>query len=384
MLYWRLSSFYFFFFATLGALLPYWGWYLQSLGYSSLQIGQMMAVIMATKIVSPNVWGWIADHTGRRMAVVRIGTLLAVFTFAGVFLAPGFGWLLLVMLAYSFFWNAALPQFEANTFNHLGRDAHRYSSIRLWGSVGFIVTVAGLGMLFDVTGPGLLPHAMLLLLAGIWLSSLSVPEQPGGHPVREHEPLGRVLARPAVVGLLLACFLMQASHGPYYTFFTIYMGEQGYSGTVTGQLWALGVIAEVGVFLVMHRLVPRFGLHRLLMASLALASLRWVMIGLFPGSLPLLVLAQTLHAASFGVYHAAAIQLIHNHFTGPNQGRGQALYSSLSFGAGGAVGGLYSGMAWDGLGSTATFLTAAAASTLALVIAWRFIPRRHMAGVPAG
>lgn len=379
MLYWRLSSFYFFFFATLGALLPYWGLYLQSLGYTPLQIGQMMAVIMATKIVSPNIWGWIADHTGRRMTVVRTGALLALFAFGGVFLAEGFGWLLLVMLAYSFFWNAALPQFEANTFNHLGGEEHRYSSIRLWGSVGFIIAVAGLGALFDVTGPGLLPIAMLFLLGGIWLSSLSVPERAAPGAAHDHPPLRRVLARPAVIGLLLICFLMQASHGPYYTFFTIYMGEHGYSGTVIGQLWALGVVAEVGVFLVMHRLVPRFGLRLLLLASLALASLRWVLIGLAPESLPLLLLAQLLHAATFGVYHAAAIQLIHGYFTGPNQGRGQALYSSLSFGAGGAAGGLYSGFAWDTLGSSFTFLIAAAVSTLALGLAWWLIPQRRTA-----
>lgn len=378
MLYWRLSGFYFFFFATLGALLPYWGLYLQSLGYTPLQIGQMMAAIMATKIVSPNVWGWIADHTGRRMAIVRVGSLFALLAFCGVFFVQGFGWLLLVMLAYSFFWNAALPQFEANTFNHLGGEEHRYSSIRLWGSIGFILSVAGLGMLFDLTGPGVLPAAMLFLLGGIWLSSLSVPERGARAAVREHEPLGRVLARPAVAGLLVICFLMQASHGPYYTFFTIYMEEHAYSRTVIGQLWALGVLAEVGVFMIMHRLVPRFGLRLLLLASLALASLRWVLIALAPDKLPLLILAQTLHAASFGIYHAAAIQLVHDYFTGPNQGRGQALYSSLSFGAGGAAGGLYSGLAWDTLGSTFTFLSAAAVSALALALAWRLIPRRHL------
>ncbi|MCG7946441.1 MAG: MFS transporter, partial [Candidatus Thiodiazotropha taylori] len=32
--YWRLSGFYFFYFASLGALLPFWGLYLQDRGYS--------------------------------------------------------------------------------------------------------------------------------------------------------------------------------------------------------------------------------------------------------------------------------------------------------------------------------------------------------------
>ena len=88
--YWRLSSFYFFYFASLGAFLPYWSLYLKSLGFGAVEIGQLVAIIMATKIVAPNVWGWIADHTGHRMAIVRMASLLATVTFAGVFLVNSF------------------------------------------------------------------------------------------------------------------------------------------------------------------------------------------------------------------------------------------------------------------------------------------------------
>ena len=143
--YWRLSGFYFFYFAALGVIVPYWGLYLQTLGFGPAEIGELMAVIMATKIVAPNVWGWIADHTGRRMAIVRLASLLALLTFAGVFLAREFWRLALVMSLFSFFWNASLPQFEAVTFNYLGTRIHRYAHIRLWGSVGFILTVVALG-----------------------------------------------------------------------------------------------------------------------------------------------------------------------------------------------------------------------------------------------
>ena len=80
--YWRLSGFYFFYFAVLGALVPYWGLYLQFRGFGPAQIGELMAVLMATKIVAPNIWGWIADHTGRRMAIVRSASLISFLVFA--------------------------------------------------------------------------------------------------------------------------------------------------------------------------------------------------------------------------------------------------------------------------------------------------------------
>ena len=369
--YWRLSGFYLFYFASLGALVPYWSLYLKSLGFSITEIGQLIAILMATKIVAPNVWGWIADHTGRRMAIVRIASLLGALAFAGVFLDSGYWWLVLVMTVFSFFWNASLPQFEATTMNHLGKDTWRYSSVRLWGSVGFILAVVLLGPLLDSYGAGLLPGVVLVLFAGIWFSSLLVPESAAGHLPLEQGPLREVLGRPFVISLLFVCFLMQASHGPYYAFFTIYLEDHGYSRALIGQLWGLGVVAEIAVFLAMSRLLPRYGARHLLLVAVGLTSLRWLLIACFASSLGVILFAQTLHAASFGVDHAVAIYLIHRLFTGAHQGRGQALYSSVSFGAGGAIGSLVSGYLWYGINPQAMFLLAAVASLVALLVILR-------------
>jgi len=371
--YWRLSSFYLFFFASLGALMPYWSLYLDYLGFSPHEIGELIAIILATKIISPNVWAWIADHAGRRMVFVRAATILATLAFGGVFFGHSYLWLAAVMALFAFFWNATLPQVEATTLNHLGEETQRYSRIRLWGSIGFIASVAGLGPFLDRDGPALLPTVLFLLLVAISCSSFLVPEREAPRWSKEYVSLAAVLKRPEVLGLIVVCFLMQASHGPYYTFFSIYMQEHHYSRSVIGQLWAIGVIAEVGVFTVMHRLVPRFGLRRLLLASLLFAVVRWCLIAQGVESIALMLLAQVLHAATFGVYHSSAIQLIHKYFVGPHQGRGQALYSSLSFGAGGAFGSLYSGYTWQELGAGGTYMIASVIAALAWIYAWLVI-----------
>lgn len=373
--YWRLSNFYFFYFAALGAFLPYWSLYLQSRDFSAREIGELMATIALTKVIAPNVWGWIADHTGQRMRIVRIGCVCALIAFGGVFFVHDYWGLLLVMLVYGFFWNAALPQFEATTLTHLGDSTHRYSSIRLWGSIGFIVAVAALGPVLQQHGAGVLPYIVITLIGVIFIASHGVPENVAAHLHIAHEPLRKLLQRREVLALLVVCFLMQASHGPYYTFYTIFLEEHSYSRTVIGQLWALGVIAEVGLFLVMHRLIGRFGLRMLLLVSAALTTVRWIIIGWFVDQPAVIVFAQTLHAASFAIYHAVAIQLIHTYFSGKNQGRGQALYSSLSFGAGGALGSLYAGYAWEGIGGSATFAAAGLFSALAFAIAWFYVAR---------
>ena len=375
--YWRLSGFYFFYFALLGALVPYWGLFLRERGFDAVAIGELMAILMATKIVAPNVWGWLGDHLGHRMRIVRLASLVSLLVFVGMFWAQGFWAIALVMTLYSFFWNASLPQFEVVTFSYLKERAARYARIRVWGSIGFIATVMLLGGLVEWRGPEVVLPAVLFIFLAIWFSSMLVRDpDPEPHPP-DQQSLRSILRRPAIIGFFLAVFLMQASHGPYYAFYSIFMKDQGYSETLIGQLWALGVLAEVGLFVVMHHLLDRFGARRVLVASLVLAALRWWLIGNYVDSLALLLVAQLLHAATFGTFHAAGIHLVHHYFRGRHKGRGQALYSSVSFGAGGAVGSLASGYAWQGMGPALTYGVAALVALLGAFVAWRWIDTGH-------
>jgi len=372
--YCRLSGFYFFYFASLGALLPYWSLYLAAQDYSARQIGSLMAIMMLTKVVSPMVWGWISDHTGKRNRVIRFGSFASILCFSAVFFADSFWWLAAAMALYSFFWNATLPQFEVITFNHIGEKNHLYSYIRLWGSIGFIVSVGVLGWGLDHIGALQLPWVILSLFVSIWLFSLWVPDDNGQTRSSEHPHLWGVLKQPPVIALMLVCFLMQFSHGPYYTFYTLYLQQNQFSHATIGVLWVVGVLAELLVFLYMRSLIDALGLRKLLLASLLIAALRWYLIGHFVAYWPVLLIAQLFHAASFGIYHVTAIQLVNRYFVGKHQGRGQALYSSVSFGLGGALGSYFSGITWQQAdGASLSFSVAAVAVLLAWVIGLRWV-----------
>jgi PPP family 3-phenylpropionic acid transporter len=355
--------------------MPFWGLYLQGRDFTPVDIGELMAVLMVTKLIAPNIWGWIGDHTGHRMPIVRVASVISLCCFTGVFFADGFWPFALVMMLFSFFWNASLPQFEAVTMSYLREHIQRYSLIRLWGSIGFILTVVALGVMLDQWGVAVIPFFVLFLFFGIFLNSLLVPEKEAVIPGHDQGSILQVLKRSDVIAFLVVCFLMQASHSAYYAFYSIFMEEVGYSSSVIGQLWAIGVIAEVGLFLVMHRLLHRWGARKVLIISLAIAVVRWILVGSAPENLFLVLLAQMMHAATFGTFHAAAIHLVHHYFIGRHQGRGQALYSSISFGAGGAFGSLLSGYLWSGIGAAATYLIAAAYALVAVVIAWRWVDR---------
>lgn len=383
--YWRLSGFYFFYFAALGTVLPYWALYLQAGGYTPAQIGLLMALLAATKLISPNLWGWAADRGGRCMWLIRIAALLTTATFALVFWFSGFGWLVLITVAFGFFWNAPLPLFEAVTLAHLSQDSHRYSRVRIWGSIGFIVAVLLVGKALDtVVIIDCLPVLIFLLFLGMTLASLWVPERSIGTVEQGNGSLLGILKESRVLAFFLVCMLIQIAHGPYYVFFSIYLKDNGFDRSQTGQLWALGVLAEIILFLFLHRLLQRFTLRQILLVSLALSVLRWLLIARYVNSLVLVAFAQTLHAASFGASHVSAIHLVHRYFAGPHHGKGQALYSSLSYGLGGMLGSFFSGALWSSQGPLFVYSSAAGASLLAFLIVWVWVERSPGLRTPSG
>lgn len=351
-------------------MIPYWGLYLKGLGFDTVAIGELMAIMMATKLLAPNIIGWWADKTGRHVRIIRFSSFVSAFVFVAMFFVTGYWSIAIVMSVFTFFWNASLPQFEAITLNYLGDNHQRYSQIRLWGSIGFVVSVILLGRAIDISGVFIVPATLFVLYCGIWLTSLSINEPPVYVQNETQQKITCFLRKPGVIAFFIACFLMQLGHGIYYTFYSLYLDQLGYSKSLIGLFWAIGVLAEILLFVVMHHLLKRYSPQRILFVSLLVASLRWLLTGHFSDIVTMVVMTQILHAATFGAYHASAIAILHSTFPKNLQGQAQALYSSLSFGAGGAVGSLTGGYVWDFYGPTGSFEIAAMISIVGAIVVY--------------
>jgi len=376
--YWRLSGYYFFYFAFIGAFSPYFGLYLQSLSFSAWDIGLLMSQMQLMRLCAPYLWGVLADRLVQRVSVVRLAAVLSLIGFSAFFVVKSFPAMLVAMALLAFFWSGALPLVETVTFDHLRDQPGRYSRIRLWGSVGFIVAVMGTGALLD----GLPLPSLLWVIAGtligILIYALGVPEAPSHASADEHLPVGDIVRQTRVRALFAACFMMSAAHGALYVFYSIHLADHQYGKFLVGCLWSLGVLAEIIVFFFMNDLLRQFGLRAILLLSFAAATVRFLMIGWGVEWLLVIVLAQLLHGLTFGAYHAAAIAAVNRWFPGRCQARGQALYSSVSFGAGGLVGGLLSGWTWERLGAAPTYALSSAFALVGLLFVAQWVRRSDL------
>jgi PPP family 3-phenylpropionic acid transporter len=368
----RLAAYYFAYFCYLGAYAPYFSLYLAGAGFSPAEIASILALPQFARIFAPMVWGWLSDATGSRRGVVALSSGLTAGAYGLLFFATGFTQTAFVVALIGTCSAAVLSIVDALTFSVLGPNTHRYGPIRLWGSVGFILAVLATGAMLDVVPVRRLLWVVSGLSALTFIVAFYLPVHAVERAQAARGTLRLILMRPDVLAFFAACTCMTIAHGALYVFYSLYLVQHGYSKAMVGMLWTLGVLAEIVVFLAMPVLMRRFSLRAILLASFVAAGVRFVAIGWGVGSLVVLALAQLLHAATFGSFHASSIALVHRLFAGPLQVRGQALYMSVAYGFGGMAGTLLAGAAWESLGAAMTFgVSALFGCAGAAIIAWR-------------
>ena len=361
----RLGSFYLLFFTYAGLWVAYLPPYFAARGLGAAEIAWVLALPQLARVVAPAAWGTLADRTGAQRAIVVFACAANALCFALLPFVGGFAGIAWLMALTSLASTAALPLVEAITLGALAGQPGRYGPIRLWGSIGFMAAVSAGGAWLDFRGQQL-PLAMLAFALGTVAVATLLPSAPV-HLVARGTKLPLTGAAAALLG---SAFCIAAAHGTLYAFFTLHLQGEGYGGSLIGFLWMLGVLAEIVVFLFLPALFRRFALSSILVASAAFGVLRFLAIGWAADWLALLVVAQLLHAATFGSFHAAAVAAVQRVFPAHAQARGQSLFSSIGYGAGGAFGAVSAGWAWEAAGPGLAFTVSAVAAAAGLLLAY--------------
>lgn len=347
---------YFFYFGQLGIFVPYVGLFLDDRGFDSAQIGILLAFVALSRILGPNLWANVADKSGKLGEVLRLGCLLAFMVFTAIFWVEDFWLLTLVFCLMTMFWTAVLPQLEVTAVEASADSKGGYGRLRLWGSIGFIACSILVGALIDHFGVSIVIVASCVTLGLLYMASLFVVAPNASLQQREPTNDWKQAFGLVFVLFLSANTLLQMSFGTYYNFFALYMNDLGHSGVTTGIFIAIGVSAEVFIFIYAARLLKQFKVLNLLALSIFLTALRWLMLAYFAEHAWIIALSQVLHALSFGLSHVASVYFLSGYFSKQFQSRAQALYVSIAFGIGGAAGSYIAGIMWkQGAGAMDSF-----------------------------
>ncbi len=364
------GAFYFSYYSFVGVFPTYITLYLAFRGIDAFEIGVLMSLMQAMRIVGPNLWGWMADWTGQRARVLQFTAASALVAFTGFFFGGGFWYFAFFMIAVNLFTSAQGPLSDALILAEMKGNMSRYGQLRLWGSVGYVVMTAASGFVLDWTGIGLMPWVGAVILGTVLLVSLKLYQVPRPVAERERVSVLEVLFRRDVAAFMVSGSFMLAAHSALYAFYSLYLSRLGYTSVTIGLMWAIGATAEIVFFIYQGPVVKRFGIKAIMLASLLAAVVRFALIGAGAESFIVLLLAQLLHAATFGAHHVASILSVQKWFSGPLQARGQALFISVSYGIGGTLGGFLLSWVWDILTPASVYWVASALALAAFLAAW--------------
>jgi PPP family 3-phenylpropionic acid transporter len=307
----RLSALHAATFMGLGVYLPFFPVWLQSRALGPTLIGIVIAIPIVVRIALTAPLLALADRTfgARRLLLIsHLGQLIGYPILAalenGILIAMMVG-LLAVFQA------AVIPGNDLVTTEALRRFPRlHYGRIRGFGSLAFLLASVATGYLVDALGVGAVIVALALTpLLGLAATHLAMATS--GSADRQPTEAARETATGRLPGVLwlvmLAAALTQGSHGGLYAFGSIHWRSIGFSDTVIGYFWAVGVLAEIAVFYLLGEAVGRgsFGLG-LLLAGSAAATLRFALLSLDPGLVATFAL-QALHGLSFGASHLGAM-----------------------------------------------------------------------------
>ncbi len=330
----RFSSFFFFYFSLVAIYVVFLPKILQTLGYSSFQIGFIFSLGPLMRFFIPFFFlkkyhlNKLIFHTSLLLALAS--SILFYFTIHNfyLFIFPN------ILLGIAF--GIMLPYVDTFALTVLKKE--KYGRARLFGSLGFMLCGLVLARNLSDYSVGLnyfLISTVLVIFYSFLITSSKDEFQDNIKKISEKFRFKKAIY------LWISLFSMQMSFGIFYNFFTIYETSHGISLQTVSYLWAFSIICEMVLFYFQSNFFKRFELLSLIKFAVFITIVRWLLLYFFPDSTTVSYISQSLHAFSFALHHTAAISYLYNIYE--NKKLSSQFYYGLSFGLGGFSGSLFAG-----------------------------------------
>ncbi|MEX0608175.1 MAG: MFS transporter [Balneolaceae bacterium] len=323
-------------------------------------IGQAYATHNWAGLIAPVFIGLVADRYFNAERVNAVCHILGagLLWYAATITDPGiFIW---VMLAYFMLYMPTLALVNAISFANITNPDKEFPSIRVWGTVGwivagFVVAQTALGFVdipiissllgidnVQITSIPLQMCAIISLIYGIY--SFTLPETPPAEKNKKFS-LGEALGLDALKLLTdknflvfsLCSFAISIPLAFYYArtndfIAAVAFGEQSASFLAIGQMSEVLFMVLIPVFLV------RFGVKWMLLIGMLAWTTRYLLFGLFPGSVSLIILGIALHGICYDFFFVTGQLYVDKKAPKHLRASAQGFFNLLTYGAGMLIG----------------------------------------------
>lgn len=329
--------------------------YLNNLGYSRVATGTLLAVgPLFAAFVGP-LWGLAGDRAANKNFILKILVLGSAAAIVVYQLSNNFFYLLAVISVFACFQSSINPMSDAITLEHLESNRWKFGPIRLAGTLGF----AAMSVIAGAVAKQNINSIFVLYFCIAVFTFFSVLRLP---PIKGHQSGGNkispllLLKNRELVFFISLNFLIQVTFGYYYSFFPIYFKQSGGSNALLGWAMLITSTSELPFLLLADRIIRKFGIRLVLLASVLVISVRWFLLHSITNVHTILAIG-LMHGFSFIVFAFCMATYINKNVPRELRASGQTINAFLCMGIartiGSAAGGYISG--FTGIGQVFSY-----------------------------
>ena len=337
--------------AVYGTFMPV---YLKSIGLSQTSIATLLSFGPLIAILAQPLWGRIGDRAQSKNRVLQVLSLGSAVSILLLPVSNQYLYLLVIICMVTFFQTSINPLSDAITLEHLAKTKWNFGPIRLAGTIGFAIMSVAFGIIAKKNINSIsIVYSLVMLLTLIICTQL--PKIKGHQSSKNKVSLLVLLKNRKLMLFTLLNFIVQITLGYYYAFFPIYFNQLGADNSLLGWSMLFASLSELPFLLFGHKIIERFGIPVVLVATAFFAGLRWLLLYFVHN--PYLVLPiQMLHGLIFIVLSVTLAIFINQEVPKELKASGQTLNGLLSLGLARIIGSMAGGMASEYIGMREVFL----------------------------
>ncbi len=321
--------------------------HLDSIGYTSIQIGSLNALFISTSAIVVPFWGMLADKFGNNRVLLLLTSVAGLFVFF-IGKTMVFHWMLIFIFVISIFHQPGGAVLDGMTLGLIrGNPKYSYGQFRLWASAGYAVSALVVGY-FARNNTGIIFNisALLFLLLSVF-NLITMPVRPvTERNLVNFKSFAIFFKNRKLLIFLVIIFLYGIAVSPLHQFINLYYKDIGSGSSFIGLVFFLQAGFEIPSFLLGVRLVRKMKPERIILFSMLISAMRMVLYGFI--SVPeIAVYLSLFHGVTIAFFLIGVVEYVQRHTPDHLRTTGQALIWAFHFGAGVTLGNLMLGYLRD-------------------------------------
>lgn len=335
----------FIFYITMAAF-GYFNIYFQNVGLDSFQIALVNAVPRIFAFLLMPFWGFLTDyfHENKKVLFITLsGTLITVIIFP---VTNSFKLLMILMFFYTLFQNPIVPLSDSLLLDYLGENSGKYGKFRLWGSAGYMLSVAALGYFLEATAAVNLfyVYALVIIISLFLLKFL--PKSKREIEVLNPGDFKNIFKKKRLLYFLLFVFILQTSMNANYSYFPLYILAHGGGEFLVGVALTISSFSEILAFFLSEKIIKKSKFSKIIFIIALSFVVRWLLLSYFPYT-PAILLSQLFHSITFGLFFAVGVDYVDKISGKKFRATGQNIYGGIFMGLSAISGNLIGGKVYQ-------------------------------------